>query len=563
MKGGYKNYILFIKILALTATICTFILGVGLIALSLVPGDRSRDFTDNVTNSVDGAFRVSEKYDTINKTEGITATRSEISKFYFIGEKFTPKLEFLPANTKDTSVGYRTDNDVAKCDADGITFIKKGKVNLKIYLLSDETVYDEVTLSCAGEDITDPNHPERLEITFDGGYDKETAVDVGNSKGIVLNDGKTNPSVLGYDVKNPEILAVYGGKVFGRKAGTTLVGASLKRGKNKADISFTVTVKDGGKQTINALKMETSEFLHGETIADVRELFIVDNGFLKKDYECIPKSANENIVFFNGRRMYAKSIGTVKLRFTSVYNPSVYIEKTVTVKPIKPDNAKIIGSAVVMPNEKVKFVFNHSPEKYPDSVKWSVVKGKAFINEKGELVAKWFGNVVVRGQSTIDESIVAERTVSVKMFSSAYFFVRKLMGHFGLNALWGLGIFATLLLTCKRKYIVALSPLFTLTLASLSEILQYFTPGRYCLLTDVVIDFCGSLIGISVAIAAFSIIFLIFRLFGKSNFKKLCETIKIVNLKNVFKKTEDLEKLLSASYGLETTAIDYSAENIG
>lgn len=74
--------------------------------------------------------------------------------------------------------------------------------------------------------------------------------------------------------------------------------------------------------------------------------------------------------------------------------------------------------------------------------------------------------------------------------------IRKIVGHF---LLFGLsGIFTTLTLLMndylynRFKWKVALFSLgFGLILALISELIQYFVPGRYGVLTDVLIDYSG------------------------------------------------------------------------
>lgn len=94
--------------------------------------------------------------------------------------------------------------------------------------------------------------------------------------------------------------------------------------------------------------------------------------------------------------------------------------------------------------------------------------------------------------------------------------VRKFMGHGGLSALLGFGIFGTLFLLCKRKWGCALfsAPL-AFVYAGISEGIQYFTPGRFCTITDVLIDFIGALIGMGVAIVLVALVLGIWRLASK------------------------------------------------
>lgn len=76
--------------------------------------------------------------------------------------------------------------------------------------------------------------------------------------------------------------------------------------------------------------------------------------------------------------------------------------------------------------------------------------------------------------------------------------IRKIVGHFLLFGLSGLFTTATLFLNdyLYQKFrwkTLLLSLGFGLVVALVSELIQYFVPGRYGVLTDVLIDFAGYL----------------------------------------------------------------------
>ena len=90
--------------------------------------------------------------------------------------------------------------------------------------------------------------------------------------------------------------------------------------------------------------------------------------------------------------------------------------------------------------------------------------------------------------------------------------VRKLVGHF---LLFGLsGIFTTLtlltnLLSLEKKKLLIYSGIslgFGLILASISEFIQYFVPGRAGMLTDILIDFGGYLLFAAIVFVVFLLI---------------------------------------------------------
>ena len=243
------------------------------------------------------------------------------------------------------------------------------------------------------------------------------------------------------------------------------------------------------------------------------------------------------------------------MTFTSAYNPSLSENVTVTLQKNPPTQLRISGKDVITPHSTAVYKAAHMPTAYASDVKWEVVKGKATITSKGALVAEAYGKVVIRCTSTIDPSIYVEKTVEVKLFSNTYEMVRKFMGHGGLSALLGFGIVGTLFLLCKRKWGCAvLSAPLCFIYAGVSEGIQYFTPGRFCTITDVLIDFIGCLIGMAVATVSVAVVLVIWRLASKKSFESLSYAYRNLNFGNLLKKTYKFD----APYVRELPATSHS-----
>lgn len=215
--------------------------------------------------------------------------------------------------------------------------------------------------------------------------------------------------------------------------------------------------------------------------------------------------------------LHAEALGTANVTYSSRYNPDVKNTLTVTVLPPHIDKIEIFGNDTVSPNSHFKYICGES-----DFVVWEVVSGKAEISKSGYLVAKTFGDVTIRCSSMADPSVYAEKTVSVELFSSSYEFVRKLMGHAGLSALLGFGLFGTTFLLFRRKWAsLPSSVALSLVYALVSEFIQYFTPGRYCTLSDLLVDFLGALVGIAVAIGVVAVVTTVWYVANKKSAKSL------------------------------------------
>ncbi len=92
----------------------------------------------------------------------------------------------------------------------------------------------------------------------------------------------------------------------------------------------------------------------------------------------------------------------------------------------------------------------------------------------------------------------------VEIAESIDFYIRK-CAHFSIYAVLGILAFYAFsaynkIETGKYKYLYIL--VFCLLYAVSDEIHQYFVPGRACRIFDVGVDFCGSIFGIGIAVAA-------------------------------------------------------------
>ncbi len=98
--------------------------------------------------------------------------------------------------------------------------------------------------------------------------------------------------------------------------------------------------------------------------------------------------------------------------------------------------------------------------------------------------------------------------------------VRKLVGHFLFFGLSGIFSMLTLLfgeIKLKRIYVILIGLGKGLFLASLTELIQYFVPGRAGQLTDILIDFGGYIL-------FFLLTYLIYYLIERHHNKKLKES---------------------------------------
>ena len=102
---------------------------------------------------------------------------------------------------------------------------------------------------------------------------------------------------------------------------------------------------------------------------------------------------------------------------------------------------------------------------------------------------------------------------SIKDHAAFHSVIRKLIGHFLLFGLSGLFTTLTFVMNdflmekLKWKNVIIIL-LFGLVLALVSELIQYFVPGRYGVLTDALIDYSGYIIFSGIVYLTYTLIVL-------------------------------------------------------
>ena len=527
MLVGDRKYLVGLKIFATFALVCTLVLWAGLWIASATPGTESGSSTQFVTDKIDSKYDVSSKFDAKIVTQNVTLERSSTEKLY-ADRSEQLKLTFSPQNTLDKEVYFESEDEkIATVDSNGVvTCHSWGSTFIYVYLKSNPSLYNFVQIDCYGKN---PQNIENNVISL-----PET-IKRGKYAVARINNGDTSHNCATFTSSDDSVAAVNDGLVYGVSAGEATITATFDCGKS---VSTTVSVEDNPDfvmpQKIVFKQNPTLIHQQTQTISDLIER--VEPQGASADFIVTSNGDNSVSILSNG--IYVSKTGTVELTFTSAYNPSLSESVTVTLQKNPPTELRISGKDVITPHSTAVYKAAHMPTAYASDVKWEVVSGKATITPKGAIVAQTYGKVVIRCTSTIDPTIYVEKTVEVKLFSNTYEMVRKFMGHGGLSALLGFGIVGTLFLLCKRKWGCAvLSAPLCFIYAGVSEGIQYFTPGRFCAITDVLIDFIGCLIGMAVAIVLVAVVLVIWRLANKQSFSALAYAYRNLNFGNLLKKT--------------------------
>lgn len=119
------------------------------------------------------------------------------------------------------------------------------------------------------------------------------------------------------------------------------------------------------------------------------------------------------------------------------------------------------------------------------------IEGAASAQESGR-VARFLAHII---------NFFAHDAINESNFDNFAYVIRKLIGHFGLFAVDGVAsTYAFHLFSKETKfkcvyYTIGASLVFGLLIASISEIIQIFTPDRFGSWGDIGIDFAGYFLG--------------------------------------------------------------------
>lgn len=545
-----RKFLIGLKIFASIALCCTIVLWGALWIASATPGNESGQSTQIVSDKVDSIFNLSSKFNAKVVTQNVILNRPG-NKIYFAGQQEQLTVSFLPKNTLDKDVYFVSDHpEYSTVDENGlVTFHSWGWSKIYVYLKSNPSIYNWVSVGCYG-----PN-PDEVEPTIA----LPSSIKVGTTKGVRLSDNTLSPISASYSSSDESVALASGGYVSGVSAGTATITATFESGKQ---ISTQITVKENPDFIMpeKIVFKDNPTLVHGSEKAQSVYDLIDRVEPAGAPWDFVVTSSKKSVVSVSYNSFNVMGVKPVTLtiyvkiqscrfgiRNRKYHQNSAYRTATCRRRP------------VITPHTSTQYSAKHMPQYYEKDVKWEVVSGNATITQNGVLVAKTYGKVVIRCTSTLDPTLSVEKNIDVKLFSNTYEMVRKFMGHGGLSALLGFGIFGTLFLLCKRKWGCALfsAPL-AFVYAGISEGIQYFTPGRFCTITDVLIDFIGALIGMGIAIVLVALVLGIWRLASKKSFDTLAYAYKILDFKTLFKKTYKFD----APYRRELESTECVDENV-
>ena len=515
--------------LAAWATFLTTILLSVLCFSSFVSSTESGKHTRWVADFVKGVLGQNQA-DTISSIS-LSKSNADGHKYNYVGDKCILTVKHSPSTAKaGTYTFLSSDESVATVNQDGVvTFLDKGTVKITATLGSDNAIQKTLSLSCSG-----PMPTEKTAVTL-----KSTSFKVGQTTDILLDSGKTAASVAKYEVSDPSVLYLSGNAVWAEREGTCDLKAVFEDGTTT---HTQINVLPNAKLIVPTAynTVEDLTFIAGEKMSYKNLIDSIEpEGANKLTFV---KSSDESVVKISGQTLIFEGVGQADITLVSAVCPSMSKTFTVTVEKEAPTSLTINMNDYVLVNSKAALKASHDPVAYATDVEWSVVKGNAIITDDGNLMTYFFGDVTIGARSTLNPELYVEKTIKVKLYTSFYMFVRKILGHFSLFAVLGFGFMATsVFLTKPRRLGVALCPGLGFLAAAFCELFQSFVPGRYFAISDICVNFAGTVVGMIAFLAVAALILLIWRIINKESFATFIAAFNKVSIITVFFKSVEIE----------------------
>lgn len=524
MKGQELKYFKRLNRLATVAVYLTTILLTYLLLSSFISGAVSGADTQKVMGLLLTFFGQDE-----TKEETKISAKIEKGKNDYFYDGDETKITVTFPKKKDYTLTYASsDESIATVSSDGtVKFVSIGNATVTVTAKEDDETFNcTVNVSSKGKNPLGGKGELSLNVK---------TPKVGEKSAFLINDGKTVAGVAKYTSLDESKVKIIDNEAYFIKDGTATLRGTFEDGSYK-DFSVTVAKNPQAVYLEDMSFSETTTYLSGEKVSlnDFITGYSPENA-LKK---LMVSSSDENIVAVSAWNLVMKDKGDAIITFSSVYDEDFEKKVVVTVEKIMPTSAKITAADTVMLNSTIKLTVEHSPVAYPDDATWTVVSGFGKIVDGNKLKAEFFGKIKVRYESKLNPELCGEKVISVKLYDNFYSFVRKILGHFSLFALLGLGIWGSCFLLTNPPYSAVIAPGLCFIFAALCEMFQACTPGRYFTIGDVFVNFFGTLTGIFIGIILVVIFCVIFRLVSKESFEKLKNAYSWITVKTVFLKNK-------------------------
>ncbi len=527
-----KNVFNVLRGIAIAAMVCTFITTVFMLVQAALPGEES----GSVSGSISGS-RTDEII--VDGDEVDIPTKKILLKVpnKYVGERIKPTLTYIPNESTDKGVRYTLENnDVAFLDSDGyLNFTKPGYAKIHATLVSNPNITTSYEFCCLGQLPSKITNLKLENNVFQLGEMNDITLLDQNNERVFLSNMKISYD----DIENFEIVD---DKIIPKKPSTSKFTISHEDMLHTYD--FTITIQENPHyQPLKKIPLNEDIIsnnnvynIQPNTTFDIQRLITCDSNEVSAFRVEIINPQDNVILSKENTNLYkANKVGLCDLKITSVFNKDVSEIIKINVFVPKPSKISIYTENIIVIDTLYQLrVFGD--DNYIDNVTYEIIKGTATL-DKDYFRPKWFGKLVIKATYNDDPNLSTTITLNVRLYSTFGQFVRKVIGHFLLFTVLGIGFYCVYVFLIKRRWLaIPLSIITGFLLACSSEALQLTADGRHASWTDVFVDFFGFSSGFLLTILIFGIIILITKLTKKYKIVKYC--FDLLSYKTIFKSTK-------------------------
>ncbi len=578
-----KSHFNWLRRLAIAALVCTvLLLGIIFFESSLDSGA-----SEATTNYIKNAIRlvVPEKEKTIIPQQLMIDDSQFYSINYFVGDKIKINIKSSPENA-DKSVKYSFSNEHCVVDENGYFICNDTSLTSEII-----TIYIESTLNPSIKNEADiyiralsPDSPavnkNIINITNLNNYSKENGnnlavgvpyrisgllelkedyIDTVNNKNGTVditsldfdysfsNDISESDYYFSYLDKSFTFFKPYDGTLTIKyKKG---IDTYFNSDNSILNVPISVQVKENYTPT-EPLIPNQCEFIDGEYV------FTYSNTKFSLNIKPLPVDNKTNIAYIEfadnkGAELFKimydyqlqakRNVGECYVNLVSILNPSLKTKIKVVIKPDELPTFNILGEDNLALHNGLHYTttYNIKTIYVENNIKWELIEGNdiATIDENGLVCTNGLGKIKIRATNKEFPELYKEKEITITVWTDFYTFVRKIIGHFGMFFVLGIGFAGTYLLFLKRRTLTfILTPISIGITAFSSEVIQYFTEGRFAYVSDMIIDFIGGFAGMIFAMGIILLVMMIWSIFNNKSYKNLQRDFKNLHTKTIFKK---------------------------
>jgi uncharacterized protein YjdB len=475
---------------------------------SLLSADESSDLSTGLSEVIISVARAILPHAevVIVPVEEITLTLRDDATSIYIGTSNRITATFSPINTTDKSIEWRSsDPSIIEVTNGGIAVARDFGQAIITATSNDENVSASITI-----DVID--FPEVIDFTLAAfiGENSTNTIEKDTTAKLRLTNlspinAKTSDAV--FTSSNPNIATVNeDGIIYGVTSGEISITATF--GSISKSIDLTIV------DEIDVIQ-PTSLTVSGDTIGYIGRNFYLIPTFgdiTPTDPQVTFQSSDTRVAKVNDQGLvtpvnfagYAPR--TVTITVYANANPLLEDSMVVTIEKVFPLSLQITSTTQVENGKTL----NISPTFYPVDVtdrqliyasSDAEIATVSSAGDFGVVLGKSVGSVTITATSVMDPSVQATLVIEVipatlltpDVITNIYLFVRKGIGHLGLNFLNGLlGFltFFTYLYEKKNRYVL-ISLVTGVALGLLFEGLQFFAPDRSPVWIDVIYNTLG------------------------------------------------------------------------